>query len=458
MSVGKILIVAPSAYPLGGVATWIDYIVPGLRQHGWHVTLGLTEAILHNVNAYLTTHPMQGVIRIRSLTGTREGRVRALCDAITAVQPDIVASVNIVDVYAAVNRLKRSRSLRVQAVMTLHGLEAEYYEQINRGVESLDAVIATNRLACKLASSVGGLERCKIYYAPYGVRLPELSVPVPNKGLTPIRIGFVGRLERPQKRIDELLAIVREMDRQNISYQLLIAGAGPEESWLRCELKLHVESGKVQFLGALSSKEVEDLFGTIHTLLITSHWETGPLVAWEAMAQGVLVVTTAYIGSGLEGNLRHGENCLIYPIGNVAAAVECLVKAQDIELRNRLTSAGIAFVSEQMTHERSVKRWSHCFADIKSQPIQSPPLDDIQFEPAGRLDRLFGTQFGETVRRLLRRTFSPAEPGQEWPHACGTGRIATEVFWELARAADVENAIASEAGEIKAAEYGLRAV
>jgi glycosyltransferase involved in cell wall biosynthesis len=454
---GHILIVAPSAYPLGGVATWIDYIVPGLRQRGWRVTLGLTEGTLHNVEAYLTAHPMQGVIRIRNRTGTREGRVQGLCDAITAVRPDIVASVNIVDVYPAVNRLKRSRSLGVRAVMTLHGLQAEYYGQINRGAASLDAVIATNRLACKLASSVGGLERCRIYYAPYGVRLPGSSVPVPNKGLTPIRIGFVGRLEKPQKRIDELLAIVREMDRQNISYQLLIAGTGPEESWLRCELKLNVERGMVQFLGALSSKEVEDLYGTIHTLLITSQWETGPIVAWEAMAHSVLVVTSAYIGSGLEGSLRDRENCLVYPLENAAAAVECIVEAQNVELRSRLTSAAIAFVRENMTHERSIEYWSQCFTDIKSQPIQAPSLEDTRFEPAGRLDHLLGKRLGEMVRRVLHRKRAPVEPGQEWPHISVASQIPKETFWDLARAADVGDAGTVHAGNKtpECAEYGL---
>ena len=38
---GHILIVAPSGVStLGGSATWIDYIVPGLRRRGWQVTLG----------------------------------------------------------------------------------------------------------------------------------------------------------------------------------------------------------------------------------------------------------------------------------------------------------------------------------------------------------------------------------------------------------------------------------
>ena len=65
------------------------------------------------------------------------------------------------------------------------------------------------------------------------------------------------------------------------------------------------------------------------------------------MAHGVLVVTSAYIGSGLEGNLRHGENCLIYPLGNAAAAVECIVEAQNAELRSRLTSAALGFVRKK---------------------------------------------------------------------------------------------------------------
>jgi glycosyltransferase involved in cell wall biosynthesis len=437
MSNGHILIVAPSAYPLGGVATWIDYIVPGLRQRGWQVTLGLTEGTLHNVNAYLAAHPMQGIVRIRNRTGTGEGRVRSLCAAIRAVGPDIVASVNIPDVYSAVNRLKRSELLKLRAVMTLHGIEADYLEQIKRGALSLDAVIATNRLACKLASSVGGLESGRIYYAPYGVHLPESLATAPIKGLAPIRIGFVGRLEKPQKRIGDLVAIAREMDRQNINYQLLIAGAGPEESWLRCELKLNVERGVVQFLGALSSKELEDFYATIHTLLITSQWETGPIVAWEAMARGVLVVTSAYIGSGLECNLHHGENCLIYPLGNAAAAVKCIVEAQDVELRSRLTNAGMAFVREKMTHERSIRYWSQCFADIKSQPIRPPSVENTRCEPAGRLDRLLGMRLGEMVRHVLRCNPVPVEPGAEWPHISVTSQIPNEKFWNLARAADV---------------------
>src|SRR5262249_13281937 len=448
MSNGHILIVAPSAYPLGGVATWIDYIVPGLRQRGWQVTLGLTDGTLHNVSAYLATHPMRGVVRICNRTGTGQGRVQSLCAAITAVAPDIVASVNIADVYSAVNRLKRRGLLKLRAVMTLHAIEASYFEQLKRGAPSLDAVIATNRLAWRLVSRIGGLESAKIYYAHYGVDLTGPFGTASIKGPTPIRIGFVGRLEKPQKRIDHLVAIVKEMDRQNINYQLFIVGAGPEEGWLRRELRLNVERGVVQFLGALSGKEMKDFYGTIHTLLITSQWETGPIVAWEALACGVLVVTSASIGSGLEGNLRHGENCLIYPLGAAAVAVKCIVATQDVELRSRLTSAGIAFVREKMTHELSIKHWSDCFAEIKNQPIQPPSTEDMRYEPAGRLDRLLGTRLGEMLRYVHHRKRGPKEPGGEWLHISVMSQIPEETFWDIARAEDIKCALSEYADTV----------
>ena len=103
---GDILFIAPSAYPLGGVATWLDYLLPGLRAQGWNATLGLAEGRFHDVDVYLTVHPDDQVVRIPHRTGTQEGRVRQLIRTICAVRPDIVVAVNIADVAPAVDRLR----------------------------------------------------------------------------------------------------------------------------------------------------------------------------------------------------------------------------------------------------------------------------------------------------------------------------------------------------------------
>ena len=64
----------------------------------------------------------------------------------------------------------------------------------------------------------------------------------------------------------------------------------------------------VTFLGRLSPTEMRDkLYARANTLLMPSFWETGPIVNWEAMAAGVVVVSSRYVGSGLEGSLQHGK-------------------------------------------------------------------------------------------------------------------------------------------------------
>src|SRR5260221_5025196 len=120
----RLLIVAPSAYPMGGVATWLDYIIPGLEAAGWKVELGLTEGRFHDVDKYLETHPAGKVARIGNRTGTREGRVRQLCEVISASRPDVVAGVHIGDLPVAVDRLKR-HGLSTRMAMITHSIEPE---------------------------------------------------------------------------------------------------------------------------------------------------------------------------------------------------------------------------------------------------------------------------------------------------------------------------------------------
>ena len=204
---GRILFVAPSAYPLGGVATWLDYVIPGLRNQGWDVVLGLVAGRCHDADAYIERHPMEGIVRIDSASGTLEARLRSLSRTIRMLQPDIAASVNIPDVYGAIRRLRTKRGCPTRAVMTLHALEPDYFDDIKGYTETLDAVIATNRLAQTLAEQHSGFERRRVFYAPYGV---ENASVLSRQELhsDPLRIAFVGRLAFNQKRIEDIPPIV----------------------------------------------------------------------------------------------------------------------------------------------------------------------------------------------------------------------------------------------------------
>ena len=431
---GRILFVAPSAYPLGGVATWLDYIIPGLRDQGWDVILGLASGRRHDADAYIERHPMEGIERIDCNSGTLEARLRSLSRTIRRLQPDIAASVNIPDVYGAIQRLRQKKECGTRAVMTLHALEPDYFEDIRGYNGTLDAVIATNRLAQTLVEQRGGLESGRVFYAPYGVQDAPAS---PRQGhVGELRIAFVGRLASCQKRVEDIPLIAAGLAQRGVRCRWLIAGAGPQEDWLRQELCACAESDSVHFLGNLNAEELSaKVYQDADVLLITSSWETGPLVAWESMAHGTPVVSSSYVGAGIENSLRHLENCMLFPVGDTDQAIECLLMLRDANLQQRLGEAGSALVTKRYSREASIEAWSHCFADILKRP-PCAPLPSLGLpRPRGRLDRLLGVQLGESVREILglRRSDAGAD---EWPHSHSSGVMDNADFLTLAAQVD----------------------
>src|SRR5580704_17093080 len=105
---GRVIVVSPSAFPLGGVATWLDYLIPGLIRDGWDARLALTAGGFHDVDEYCRAHSIENVIPVSTPTGTLRGRVRALSRLLVSQVPDVVLGVNIVDLYAAVENLRQN--------------------------------------------------------------------------------------------------------------------------------------------------------------------------------------------------------------------------------------------------------------------------------------------------------------------------------------------------------------
>ncbi|MEI6863729.1 MAG: glycosyltransferase family 4 protein, partial [Candidatus Omnitrophota bacterium] len=286
----SILFIAPSAYIYGGLATWLDYLVPDLEDSGWDVTVGLVSGKYHDTGAYLSQHPFQKPIAIENSSGSREGRIRSICRAVRKVSPQLVVGVNITDTYAAVERLRLKKISDCKVAMTLHGFSPKLYDDMIRYSQLLDGVLCTNKLGCALAGQAGGIEKSRLHYAPYGVSIPEAR-PKSLDGKT-LKIVYVGRLgENFQKRVTDIPGIVDFLDRANLNYELKIVGSGEEEALLREKMRVQISEKRVSFTGALFGDALSKIYDWANVILLTSFWETGPIVLWEAMARKVAVVS-----------------------------------------------------------------------------------------------------------------------------------------------------------------------
>jgi hypothetical protein len=251
-----------------------------------------------------------------------------------------------------------------------------------------------------------------------------------------LRLAWVGRLEQPQKRVHDLPPLLEALQARGIEAQLTVAGDGEERPALEQALAPWMERGRVRMLGHIDQRRLADrIYGHHHALVITSAWETGPIVAWQAMASGMAVVSSRYVGSGLEDALRHDTTALLFPCGDVAAAAEALARLRQSALLERLSRGGHALVAERYSEAASLAAWQRSLQAVMALPPLPPPPPEPAPPAAGRLDRWLGSGLGEDVRRLLGLRFRHGSAGSEWPHS-GSGTAKGEALLETAAGLD----------------------
>jgi glycosyltransferase involved in cell wall biosynthesis len=420
----NLLFLAPSAYLLGGVQVWLAELVPGLRKRGWQVQVALASGEWHDVASYSRAFPELPVVAVDNPTGTEEGRLRSLGRLLEEQQPDLVVGVNIAALYPAVARLRSRGAFRGRTVMTLHGLQSDLLANLAAQRKVIDAVIATNRLACALCCEEAGMPENRVLYAPYGVDVdPRPMVPPPGGPPGgPLRIAWIGRLIEAQKRVLDLPAILGQLDRRNLDYRLSIAGGGPDAAAMETVLAPWIRRGTVRLLSRLDAEALRSqVYANHHALLITSNWETGPIVAWEAMAAGLAVVSSRYVGHRLEGALEDGINALLFDVGDASGAADQLERLNDPGLRARMVEAAHRLVRERYTRGASLLAWDRALQDALALPPLPSPDPAPPLPARGRLDRWLGAARAEDLRQLLGLRFRHPEPGSEWPHAEGEG-------------------------------------
>jgi len=136
---------------------------------------------------------------------------------------------------------------------------------------------------------------------------------------------------RPLKRINDVIDVFEQIS-TNVSSKLLMVGEGPEKSKAMAYVKSKGLNEKVVFLG--NSNEIDKILCYSDLFLLPSEMESFGLVALEAMANGVPVISSN--AGGLSEVNKHGFSGFLSDVGDVnSMAKNALESLLDEEKLNK---------------------------------------------------------------------------------------------------------------------------
>ena len=171
-------------------------------------------------------------------------------------------------------------------------------------------------------------------------------------GAETLLVGAVGRLQ-PEKAFDLLIASASKLLEQGMTFNLVIAGDGPERGRLEALIQARGHAGRIRLLGHCS--ETIDLYQAIDVFVLSSLREGLPNVLLEAMALEVPVAATRV--GGVPRVVRHEDDGLLFHAGDQQALTDAIARLLcDRPLRLRLGAAGRKTIEQRYSFAQRMQK------------------------------------------------------------------------------------------------------
>ncbi|MGQ0800757.1 MAG: glycosyltransferase family 4 protein [Pseudomarimonas sp.] len=368
----------------------------------------------HDPDRYRAAHPELDTVEIDGRGLASEGRVLAVMRCVRRVRPALFVPLVVADAHEAAAWL-RWQGCPSRYLLALHGNTTTQLVDARHKLAFADYAIAPGVLTARLLNELGmPLDRLK--HVPNGARdavRPWQQRPAGE----PLRLGYVGRLTRGDKRVGDMVPLLKSLCARGVAFDMVVAGDGPE----RLRLEADLQGLPVRFLGALTAEQLyQDVYPMLDALLLFSESEAFGITLVEAMLHGVVPVSSAFVGQAAEGIVQHGQTGLVFPIGDAETAANCVAcLAHQPVVFARLAQAAQQRVVGRYGWQRCVSGWQDGMEaalamPAREMPQRSPAItgkSDPSRMRARSLDRI------RRLRRLLRGVPPAMVGGEEWPWA-----------------------------------------
>jgi len=205
------------------------------------------------------------------------------------------------------------------------------------------------------------------------IDISKLSYPVPviserkvYDRSRPLVITYAGRIQQGQKRILDLIPLVKLLALKKGAYHFKIAGDGPCLTQLVDFFnKKKYPNVSVDFLGLVAHEKMTDIWAGSDVSILFSEYEGISISMLESMGQGCIPVVTDVSGS--REAIIHGETGFIVPIGDVESMAKII---NTLELNRaiveRISNACILAIRDR----HGFDRYDHDFVEVIQQSMR----------------------------------------------------------------------------------------
>jgi glycosyltransferase involved in cell wall biosynthesis len=201
----------------------------------------------------------------------------------------------------------------------------------------------------------------RVHYLPNGVDLRRFAPGAPRRGDPPLIIGHVGHL-RPEKNQRLLIEAFAASASRGYA-RLRLCGDGPEAAELRKLAHALGVQDVVEFQGGVD--DTAPLYREMDVFALSSHTEQMPLTVLEAMASGLVIVSTD-VGD-VRAMVAASNHDLITPNGNADALAAAIDRAvDDAELRREIGAANRTRCEAEFDEHARYRAWIDLYESVIS--------------------------------------------------------------------------------------------
>lgn len=263
------------------------------------------------------------------------------------------------------------------ATLTIGHNDAEtFYAPVRHYAKFLTRAIGVSEEICRKYVDECRMSPERVEWIPYGVETSDDAPVTQPSGA--LRLAYVGRFENAQKRIGDIVAIIKRLGESGVDFRFDMVGDGEETVNVRAALEDEIASGHVVLHGWVGSEDVIRILGSSEVFILASAYEGFCISLIEAMANGCCPIVTD-IRSGNKQLVEDGVSGFVVPVGDIDAFVDRIrVLADDRDVLGLMRTAAWR-TGREYGVDRMVDNYVACFDRAIEDARVNPRTPDPGF-------------------------------------------------------------------------------